>query len=252
MSVKRFYSDKFFLLSVIVAAAVRLYLLSQYYCISSDGIHYIAAARHFYAGDFSGGLGSVYPPAYPTLVALTYGLIGDWELAGQIISLACGVLLLFPLYLLADEVYGRKVAVIACFLGAISPYLARYAVHVRTESPFFFLSMVVLLLFYQGIITGNSRRIFYGGLVAGFAYLVRPEAIGFLVIVPITLMVTWWFKRERGFVWFARAFALLFIGFFIFALPYVVYLSSASGKWGSVSKKAGLTFAIALKDSGLL
>ena len=249
---KQFYKDRLFLLSVFVAAAVRLYLLSQYYCISSDGIHYIAAARHFYEGDFSGGLGSVYPPAYPTLTALTYSLVGDWELSGQIISLICGVLLLFPLYLLSIELYGRKVAVIACFLAAISPYLARYAVHVRTESPFFFLSMVALLLFYRGILAASAPRIFYGGLVAGFAYLVRPEAIGFLVIVPITLMINWWFKRERSFTWFARASGLLFVGFFIFALPYVLYLSSASGQWGSVSKKAGLTFEIALKDSGLL
>ena len=239
-------------LAVAVALAVRLYLLWQYYCISSDGIHYIEAARRFYFGDIKGGLGSVYPPAYPSLVALVYPWIGDWELSGQIISIACGVILLFPLYALCRDLYGEKVGLLACYLAAINPYLARYSIHVRTESPFFLLSTLALLLFCRGMTQGKASRFFYGGLVAGFAYLVRPEAIGFLVIVPVAFILTWWFKREPHARRVGGACLLLFVGFFLFALPYVVYLSAASGQWGAVSKKAGLTFQIALTESGLL
>jgi len=251
-SAKYFTSKMIFGLAVGLAAAIRLYLLWQYYCISSDGIHYIEAARNFYFGDIKGGLGSVYPPAYPSLIALVYPMIGDWELSGQVISILCGVLLLFPLYALCQELYGERVALLACFLAAISPYLARYAIQVRTESPFFLLSIFALLLFYQGVAQGRSSRFFYGGLVAGFAYLVRPEAIGFLVIVPVTLFLTWWFKRERHLMWFGKVYLLLFLAFSIFALPYVFYLSSVSGQWGSVSRKVGVTFQIALTESGLL
>jgi len=235
-----------------LATAVRLYLLWQYYCISSDGIHYIEAARHFYAGDIQGGLGSVYPPAYPSMVALAYPLVGDWELAGQILSIICGVVLLFPLYALCRDLYGERVALLACFLAALNPYLARYAIHVRTESPFFLLSTLALLIFCRGMAQSKASRFLYGGLLAGFAYLVRPEAIGFLVIVPVTLTLTWWFKREPKILWVGKACLLLFVGFFVFALPYIFYLSSASGQWGAVSKKAGLTFQIALTESGML
>jgi len=241
-----------FALAVAVTAGVRLYLLWQYYCISSDGIHYIEAARHFYVGDIKEGLGSVYPPAYPSMIAAVYPLIGDWELSGQIISIVCGVVLLFPLYALCQEFYGEKVALLACFLAAINPYLARYAIHVRTESPFFFLSTLALLLFCRGMTQGKASRFFYGGLVAGFAYLVRPEAIGFLIIVPVALVLTWWFKPGHNAVWVGKACLLLFVGFFLFALPYIIYLSTASGQWGAVSRKAGVTFQIAMKESGLL
>ena len=241
-----------FWLAVALAAAVRFYLLWQYYCISSDGIHYIEAARHFYSGDIQGGLGSVYPPAYPSLVALVYPMVGDWELAGQSLSILCGIALLFPLHALCRDLYGEKVALLACFLAAINPYLARYAIHVRTESPFFFLSTLALLIFCRGMAHGKVSRFFYGGLVAGFAYLVRPEAIGFLVIVPIALIATWWLKRERNLKWVGNACLSLFVGFFLFALPYIIYLSAASGEWGAVSKKAGVTFQIALTESGLL
>jgi hypothetical protein len=235
-----------------LAAAVRLYLLWQYYCISSDGIHYIEAARHFYSGDVTAGLESYYPPAYPSLIALVYPLVRDWELSGQLISIVCGVALLFPLHALCSKIYGETVALVSCFLAAISPYLARYAIHVRTESPFFLLSILALLLFYRGMSQGKGSHFFYGGLVAGFGYLVRPEAIGFLAIVPVALMLAWWLERERDLIWVGKACLLLFFGFLLFALPYVLYLSSVSGEWGTVSRKAGVTFGIAMSESGLL
>jgi hypothetical protein len=48
------------------------------------------------------------------------------------------------------------------------------------------------------------------------------------------------------------AFCVLFAGFLLFAAPYIVYLSWASGQWGSVSRKAGVTLQISLMESGLL
>ena len=239
-------------LAVLLTAAVRLYLLSQYHCISSDGVHYIDAAKDFFAGKVSAGLSSVYPPAYPLLIASAYALLGDWELAGQIISILCGVLLLFPVYKLCDEIYGERVALVACFLVAISPYLARYSVHVRTESPFFFLSTAALLLFYQAIERKLTSRFLFGGLLTGFAYLVRPEAIGFLAIVPVILGVRWWTQRDLNALAFVKFCVLVFFGFSVFALPYAVYLSLETGQWGAVSRKAGVTLGISLKESGLL
>src|SRR5215472_6871521 len=106
-----------FAAAVGVAAAVRLYLLWQYYCISSDGVGYIEAARKFYFGDVTAGLASYYPPGYPFIIALVYPLVGNWELSGQVISIACGVALLFPLYVLANDLYGENVALAACFHG---------------------------------------------------------------------------------------------------------------------------------------
>lgn len=241
-----------FTAAIFVALAVRLYLLGQYYCISSDGIHYIEAARHFYSGEIAAGLSSFYPPGYPVLIASVYPLVGNWELAGQILSAVCGVLLLFPLYALCKELYGDQVALWACFLAAISPYLARYAAHVRSESPFVFLSTLALFLCYNGLAHQRRAHFFYGGLVAGVAYLFRPESIGFLVIVPTVLVWKWWLKRERSLMWNCYAGILLFVGFFLFALPYIYYLSSHSGQWGVVSKKAGTTLGVSLTESDLL
>ena len=134
-----------FLATLIVAAAIRVYLLWQYYCISSDGVVYLRAAGEFYRGDIAAGLSSVYPPGYPLLVAAVYPLIGEWELAGQLVSLLFGVLVLFPLYWIFAELFGEKVALFACLLAAISPLLALYSVHVRSESTYIFFCILNFL-----------------------------------------------------------------------------------------------------------
>lgn len=250
-------------MALLLALAIRLYLLWQYYCISPDGVHYIGAAQDFFHGRFMAGLSSFYPPAYPFFIASLYFLIGDWELSGQIWSLLSGVLLLVPLYALLKSMYGEKVALTACFLVAIGPYLARYSVHVRTESPYLLLSTIALLLLHRGIERSFWGHFFYGGLVAGLAYLVRPEAVGFLVIVPMVLAVRCWVKGDKGFDlastvssaegirWFCGTTLLLFLGFFLLAFPYILYLRLDTGEWG-LSRKMGVTLWISLKESGLV
>lgn len=94
------------------------------------------------------------------MIALAYGLVGDWELAGQILSIFFGVLLLLPLYCLLRDAFDERVALIACFLAAVSPFLARYSVHVRTESIFIFFLVVAMFLCQQGLIRQSPLRFF--------------------------------------------------------------------------------------------
>lgn len=245
-------SRRWIVTAVLLTLAVRLYLLWEYYCISSDGVRYLSAAEDFFAGRVAAGLASVYPPGYPLLIAAVFPLIGDWELAGQLVSLSFSLLLLWPLYRLFEEVYDARVAGIACILSSLSPFLARYSVHVRTESPFLFFSVLALYLFYQG---SKRRRLGYflcGGLVAGFGYLIRPEAVGFLVIVPAYLGFLWLKDRPGDGWWRVKATILWGAAFMVFALPYITYLSIDTGRWGALSRKAGVTLGVSLQQYGLL
>jgi len=239
--------------ALLLCAAVRFYLLWQYYCISSDGVHYIEAAQAFYAGRWWAGLGSYYSPGYPILLALVYPLTANWELSGQLFSILCGVVLLWPLYLLVQEVFDdERIALVAVYLAALSPFLARYSAHVRSESPYFLLVVVALLLFQRGYRSRRALGFFLGGLVAGFAYLVRPEAIGLLVVMPLFLAIRVFLSREIDLRWATGSSLAMIGGFVVFALPYIVYLSIETGQWGALSRKAGVTLAVSLSESGLL
>jgi 4-amino-4-deoxy-L-arabinose transferase-like glycosyltransferase len=246
-------SDKrLFLGSLGLAALVRGYLLWQYYCISSDGVVYLRTAREFFTGNFKVALTSVYPPGYPLLVAAIYPVVGDWELAGQLQSLIFGVGLLFPLYWTLRPLFSERVAVLACYLAAISPFLALYSAHVRSESSYLFFSVTALCLFIHGRLRRAKTCYFLGGVIAGIAYLIRPEAIGYLVIVPLVEAIRWLLDRDEKFLWILQTSGALCAGFALFALPYIVYLSIDTGRFGAVSRKAGVTLAINLKGAGLL
>ena len=241
-----------FAAAVIFALAVRLYLLWQYYCISSDGVVYLRAAADFYKGDLWGGLSSVYPPGYPLIVATVYPLVGDWERAGQLVSLVFGIAILFPLFWIFSSVFNEKIALLASFLLGISPYLALYSVHVRSESCYFFLSGLVLFLVLSGSWNHRLWRLFGAGLAAGYAYLIRPEAMAFLVLVPLYFIFLW--MTDRCFAWrqMIKSISVLCLGFVLCALPYVAYLSIDTGRLGAISRKAGVTLEINLREAGYL
>jgi 4-amino-4-deoxy-L-arabinose transferase-like glycosyltransferase len=235
-----------------LAAVVRFYLLWQYYCISWDGVYYIRAAEAFYRGDFFGGLQSVYPPGYPLLIAAIYPLTGDWELAGQMVSLSLGVGILFPLYWMFRSLFSEKVALLSCYLAAVSPFLTLYSAHVRSETPYLFFSALALYHFLTGIQRRSRGDFLWGGLIAGCAFLIRPEALGYLLIVPGVLVLRWLRQKKIGLAWSLWSMSLLVGGFLVFALPYIVYLSIDTGRFGAVSRKAGVTLGINLKESGIL
>ncbi len=235
-----------------LALAISGFLLFNYYCISADGTRYIAAAENFYAGNFTAGLASFYPPGYPALLAFAYYFVGDWERAGQLISLIARALLFFPLYALLRDLYGKTAAALGCFLAALSPFLALYSVHVRTESLFFLLALLALSAFHFGMERRRAGHFFVGGLLAGFAYLVRPEALGFVILIPAVLLFLWRMQRRWNGVWIAKASLVMLAGFLILAAPYVVYLSRESGQWLTFSRKAGSTLWDSLRDAELL
>jgi 4-amino-4-deoxy-L-arabinose transferase-like glycosyltransferase len=239
-------------LALLASASISLFLLWNYHCISVDGVRYIEAAKNFYAGHLEAGLSSVYPPGYPLLIALFYNFLHDWERAGQMISLISRLLLLLPLYGLLRAMYDRSVAALGCLLAAVSPFLAMYSVHVRTESLFFFLAVLALYILHRGMERHGTMDFFAGGLVSGFAYLVRPEALGFVVIVPAALALQRWTKDRWDWASIGGASAVLALGFALFATPYVVYLGSDTGQWGTVSRKAGVTLRVSLEQAGLL
>ncbi len=227
---------------------VRLYLFANYYTINNDGVVYLQAARRFWEGEWLQGLASFYPPAYPVMAALAYAIVGDWELAGQLWPLALSLLTLFPLYGLLWRIHGPRTAKLALFFYALSPYVARLSLEVRTEVPYLFFSVLALYLLQRGLDGRNAREFFLAGISAGLAYLTRPEGIGLVAVGCLFLLYRGW--RSGRLAAYARSAAILALGFALCAAPYVAYLRWDTGGW-AISRKAGLVFSMALVRHGV-
>src|SRR4030042_3151438 len=83
---------------------LRLYSFSQIYMITLDGaLQYIPAAKLFYHGAYLQALLQPQLPLYPFLISILSHVTGDFEPAGQLISILFSLLAVFPLYFIAKS-----------------------------------------------------------------------------------------------------------------------------------------------------
>lgn len=229
----------------VLTLAVRLYLAFNYYTINNDGVLYIEAARHFWEGRWGDGLASFYPPLYPLMIAAAYSAVQDWETAGQFWPFVLSLLILLPLYGLLRRIYGFRAAQIGLFFYAVSPYLARFSLHVRSEMPYIFFLVLALYLLQRCFDEGRFYSLFLAGACSAFAYLIRSEGFG-LILIGIFFIIyrSWLAMRLEGSLW---RIAFLLAGFFILAAPYILYLRWDAGSW-LISRKAGMILSMGLAE----
>jgi 4-amino-4-deoxy-L-arabinose transferase-like glycosyltransferase len=230
----------------LVALSVRAYLVLQHRCINPDGIQYIEMAAFLRAGAWREALAYFYPPGYPLLISLLYPPLADWELAGQIVSLIFGSLLVFPLFFLIKSMYSSKTALLAIVLLSFAPYPARLSAEVRSEAPYIFFATLALLFLHLGLKRWSFWRAGLCGISASAAYLTRPEGGGLVVIAGAALLLSGIFRRRE---WPVKKVVLsgvaVIIGFSLLSLPYILYLKHDTGRW-MVSRKASNVFSIGL------
>ncbi|MFH0813324.1 MAG: glycosyltransferase family 39 protein, partial [Pseudomonadota bacterium] len=130
----------------LLALVVRLIALDRIYLISRDGIHYVSLAQLYWSGSFFEGLAHPFHPLYPAIMGLVGGIIGDFELAGKLISLTLSCLTIIPLYLIGRSFYDSKVGFIGGLLFIFQPYCVRFSVDVLSDSTFLFFFVFSLYL----------------------------------------------------------------------------------------------------------
>jgi 4-amino-4-deoxy-L-arabinose transferase-like glycosyltransferase len=222
------------------AGLIRLYLVLTSFCIAADGVAYIAMAREFHAGRAHRALAWVFSPLYPWLISITYRAIPNWELAGELLSMAFGTAGVVLLYYLMREVYGRRgVAAGAAALAAIHPMLAGYSASVRTEAGYIALVTAALWFLVRGVERKRIASVAAAAMLCGLAYLYRTEGIGVPALSAVILAagpLVWrrWTPR-----WGLGATAVLVATFLLVAAPYLLWMRAYTGHW-TVGREVGV------------
>jgi hypothetical protein len=235
------YSDRRVVGALAAAAAlIRLYLVLTSYCISADGVAYIAMAREFHGGRAQAALAWVFSPLYPWLISLTYRAIPNWVLAGELLSMALGSAGVVLLYYLMREVYGRRgVAAGAAALAAIHPALAGFAASVRTEAGYFALMAAALLLLVRGAERKRLASVAAAAMLCGLAYLYRTEGVGVPALAVMALTVGAFAWRRWTPRWGFGAAAVVIAIFLLVASPYLLWMRAYTGHW-TVGRELGV------------
>ena len=168
-------------------------------------------------------------PGYPAFLAGVAALFGRSLLAIAVVQafvdVATCVLIAGIASLLAPDASRRRVAMAALWLAALCPFTSDYTAAVLTETLAIFLAALALIVFceapaFSEALTPHSRdprepdpesagianpapfgrvladRWFLGGIVVGFATLVRPESPLIAASVGLALCIRWWRPQQ--------------------------------------------------------
>ncbi len=150
-----------------LALALRLWALRWQPFVTVDGTEYVRFAEALRAWQ---PFASIFPPGYPVLIALARLLVPDRLFAAALVSLVCGVSLVWPVWWLGRRALGPRWAAFPVFVVALHPLLAVFSAVTMSESAYF-------LALYGGLALAGAARGLPAGLALGAAFALRPEAL---------------------------------------------------------------------------
>ena len=240
------FSYKALLLVVFAAFSVRLFwMVAQTANIEGEGAVYARLAENFLKGNGLVGisaLGStdwIFPPLYPILIAAFSLVVGEFELAGRLVSLVTGTCLVALIFFIASRMYGQGVAFIAASLVAFHPLLINLSASVYSEGTYITLLMGGVYWALRTLELGQSKKSVLSGICFGLAYLTRPEAIVY-PFVTVTAIFVVAFITKQDFKNAATCSLRVLIPFVLIAAPYVAFLSLKTGQVRFEGKSANI------------
>lgn len=210
-----------------LALLLRLWLLRSVPVIETDGVQYVAIARRLQQS--GSPFDPLFHPLYPLCIATLQLLVGDYELAGRLVSALFGTALLLPAVILARALLGPSAAILSGILMVIHPGLVQSSTAVLSEATYTFWIVLGVWAGRRGLIAPQPGFLGAAGLCFGLAYLARPE--GVIYLVGLVVLTAWVGARSHRLrelsPWGVAALA----GFLIPAAPYLLYLRGTLGYW---------------------
>jgi 4-amino-4-deoxy-L-arabinose transferase-like glycosyltransferase len=207
--------------------------------ISPDGVEYVAHARRLAAGDVANGMSAYWPPLYPALVAVASLVFRDAELAGRVVSVVAGALLVVPAHGLARRWYGRRTALVCASLVALHPLLVYYSTALLTESTYTLIFTCAVAAGWSALTKATARAHACAGALFGACYLLKPEAFGFVLLLVVMLAARRVLIRAGLLKTSVLNALALVAGFAAAASPQLLYIRWQTGEWFLSAKTAG-------------
>jgi 4-amino-4-deoxy-L-arabinose transferase-like glycosyltransferase len=204
---------RFFLLSTLAGAALRLLFIFRFPGVTSDSFVYGDIAKNWLQHGIYGlsGINDISPtslrlPGYPAFLAAIFAIFGmEHYRAVLVVQMFVDIGTCFLIADLARRLSSPRAARVAFLLTALCAFLANYAANALTETLEVFFTVVALDLAIAGLDTVNilSMNPWVGcGLAIGAAVLLRPDGGLLLVAVEaylaVLLLRSWRQKTRTG------------------------------------------------------
>lgn len=212
------------------AFSLRLFLMRYRFALCFDEVNYVKLAASVAREGFPQGLHPYWPPLYPMLVGLLAKISYHPEAIARGVSIISGVAVLPVVYSYVRSFLNRSTAILALLLLGMFPALAYSDTAAQTESLYTLLTLSGVFLGWRALERNSWRRAGVAGILFGFGYLLRPEGVGYVIVLCVVLgflFITGKNSRKR---WIGM-FAVVIMGFMIISTPYLLYLRNVTGQW---------------------
>lgn len=135
-------------------------------------------------------INDVHPPLY-YLALKVFAVFFDYSVFGiRLFSAIFGVLAVWALYLLAKQLFDRKVGLYATLVATISPFAIQYSQEARMYTMLVFLILLSAYFFVKGLRTKERKYFALWGLFAGLSMLTHYMGIIFATVYYVAF-VAW-------------------------------------------------------------
>jgi 4-amino-4-deoxy-L-arabinose transferase-like glycosyltransferase len=140
-----------------------------------------------------GGPSAFRPPGYPLFLAGVYLVSDDSAQAGRYLNAVLGAVSVLLIFLVAQQLWSRRVGLWAAGIGAIYPPLALLSLELYSEPLFIdlLLGAVLAALAYRR--DPRARWALLAGVLAGLATLTRANAV---LVLPLLALALWFPPRR--------------------------------------------------------
>ncbi|UCE74467.1 MAG: glycosyltransferase family 39 protein [Methanomassiliicoccales archaeon] len=173
---------------LMVGLALKLYAFSQMYLISDDGaFQYLPVAKLFYEGKYLQALTQPQLPLYPFLISALTRLMGNPELAGQVISIVFSLFAVVPLYFLGRTLFGAKSAFWTGLLYLVNPVMLKTSVDVLKEGLVVFFVLSAVYCSVRFLVEGGGLWFIWAVILSILGALTRITALSVLFALCVWL-----------------------------------------------------------------
>lgn len=231
---------------IIVAGLLRLlfatFVIGWSVEIRGDEIDYHEIAVSLSAGEgfeVNGYPVARRPPLYPVVLAAVYKTIGPYEVAGRILQVLLGMLVVYLAFRVARRYFDESVALVAAGIVALNPFLIVMSGYLLTENLYIVLMLAALLVFpTPAHLSGPLRKVLFTAAILAATALTRPTGLVLAVwMLGAGLLLgggSLWGRWRNG-----LAAAALFC---VLLLPWCLRNHSVLGGWVGLTAHGGITF----------
>lgn len=182
--------NKLILALLLLFFLIKIYFItSRYHLPIWDEAVYIGMGKYIYSAGSAGLWEMIRPYGLPMILGALWSIGLDQVYSSQTIAIFFSCATILMTYLIAKELFNKKVALVSAFLLSITPVFFLYSIYALTEIPS---TLFALLAVYFYI----KKKYIYSGLFTGIAFLFRfPQG---LILVPIALamLADWFFEKK--------------------------------------------------------